>query len=248
MDELARKRQEGLWAYPLAWSNFAPMASAPPSVITSNRCKVCFGAGGTECGTCPTCKGTGASIPGAADPARIAKINADKENETGRARWRRDLDKFLLNAQRIANDIDELRHYEGNMLWQIRVHGDFREQHSYTAEQCLADLQSLRNRICPRTGRSRSAGVARRGTVFPRRGDIGERLKKARGARGLSQQKLAEELGVSREQLSRWECCVTTPMGSNLDKIRAFLEPDSKVSGTMRESARRSPIAKAKEI
>ena len=48
---------------------------------------------------------------------------------------------------------------------------------------------------------------------------LGEKLQLLRRSRGLSQEQLAAELGVSRQALSKWECSDSTP---DLDKLRAI--------------------------
>ena len=45
---------------------------------------------------------------------------------------------------------------------------------------------------------------------------LGQRLQKARKESGLSQEELAEQLGVSRQAVSKWENGVSDPSTSNL--------------------------------
>ena len=48
---------------------------------------------------------------------------------------------------------------------------------------------------------------------------LGEKLQLLRRSRGLSQERLAAELDVSRQAISKWECGDSTP---DLDKLRAI--------------------------
>ena len=45
---------------------------------------------------------------------------------------------------------------------------------------------------------------------------LGEKLKKLRKARGLSQEQLADQLNVSRQAISMWELGESTPDTDNL--------------------------------
>ena len=45
---------------------------------------------------------------------------------------------------------------------------------------------------------------------------LGEKLKKLRKARGLSQEQLADQLNVSRQAISKWELGESTPDTDNL--------------------------------
>ena len=45
---------------------------------------------------------------------------------------------------------------------------------------------------------------------------LGEKLKKLRKARGLSQEQLADRLNVSRQAISKWELGESTPDTDNL--------------------------------
>ena len=45
---------------------------------------------------------------------------------------------------------------------------------------------------------------------------LGERLKMYRRQKGLSQEKIAEMLGVSRQAVTKWELGQTTPSSDNL--------------------------------
>ena len=45
---------------------------------------------------------------------------------------------------------------------------------------------------------------------------LGERLKKYRAQTGMSQEKIAERLGVSRQAVTKWEAGQTTPSSDNL--------------------------------
>lgn len=46
--------------------------------------------------------------------------------------------------------------------------------------------------------------------------EFGEQLRKAREAKGMTQQSLAEQLYVTRQSVSRWECGLSDPSTTNL--------------------------------
>lgn len=52
---------------------------------------------------------------------------------------------------------------------------------------------------------------------------IGERIKRARLAKGLTQQDVADGIGVSLISVSNWEVDKTIPKGPNLQKLADFL-------------------------
>lgn len=54
--------------------------------------------------------------------------------------------------------------------------------------------------------------------------EFGEKLRKAREARGLTQQTLANELYVTRQAVSRWECGARFPDLMTAKKISEFLD------------------------
>lgn len=51
---------------------------------------------------------------------------------------------------------------------------------------------------------------------------LGEKLKKLRKARGLSQEQLADQLKVSRQAISKWELGESTPDTGNLVALRDY--------------------------
>lgn len=55
---------------------------------------------------------------------------------------------------------------------------------------------------------------------------IGERIKRARLAKGLTQQDVADGVGVSLISVSNWEVDKTIPKGANLAKLAEFLGVD----------------------
>ena len=55
-------------------------------------------------------------------------------------------------------------------------------------------------------------------------GEFGEQLRKAREAKGMTQQTLAEHLYVTRQAVSRWECGDRYPDLIMAKKLAAFLE------------------------
>ncbi len=52
---------------------------------------------------------------------------------------------------------------------------------------------------------------------------LGERIVNARNRKGLSQEKFAEQLGVSRQMVSRWELNMAVPRMSRMEKICELL-------------------------
>lgn len=53
---------------------------------------------------------------------------------------------------------------------------------------------------------------------------LGEQIKQAREAKNLSQEDLAEQLGVSRQAISKWENDSSIPHGANRDRLSQFLD------------------------
>lgn len=49
-------------------------------------------------------------------------------------------------------------------------------------------------------------------------------LAKFRKSAGLTQQQLAERVGVSRQQIQKWECGERTPKLKNIIKLAAALD------------------------
>lgn len=67
---------------------------------------------------------------------------------------------------------------------------------------------------------------------------IGAEIAAARRARGMSQQDLAEQLGVERKAISRWENGHTSNIGANLAKLGAALGwSDEKLAAVVRGAA-----------
>ena len=48
---------------------------------------------------------------------------------------------------------------------------------------------------------------------------IAKRMKRVRTERGLSQERLAEQLNVSRQTVSKWENGLAVPSGDNLNQL-----------------------------
>ncbi len=53
---------------------------------------------------------------------------------------------------------------------------------------------------------------------------LGEEIKQAREEKNLSQEDLAEQLGVSRQAVSKWENGIAFPQGINRDMLNKILE------------------------
>ena len=69
--------------------------------------------------------------------------------------------------------------------------------------------------------------------------EFGEQLRKAREAKGMTQQSLAEQLYVTRQSVSRWECGdrysdqVKRRRGSEINGIGRCIERDSCIAGVI---------------
>ena len=74
---------------------------------------------------------------------------------------------------------------------------------------------------------------------------IAERMKHLRTGRGLSQEKLAEQLNVSRQTISKWENGLAVPSGDNLNQLgKALGVPvDFLLNGERAMSAPAAPAA-----
>lgn len=57
---------------------------------------------------------------------------------------------------------------------------------------------------------------------------LGEQIRSAREAKNLSQEALAEYLGVSRQAVSKWENGTAVPQGANKAALIEILELDLK--------------------
>lgn len=62
---------------------------------------------------------------------------------------------------------------------------------------------------------------------------LGERLKKERKARGLSQESIADMMGVTRQAVTKWESDLSTPSSENLIALSSYFDIslDELVSG-----------------
>ena len=81
--------------------------------------------------------------------------------------------------------------------------------------------------------------------------EFGEQLRRAREERGMTQQSLAEQLYVTRQAVSRWECGDRYPDLLTTKKISQILEVslDDLVSGKeMEKVAERNPVIEKKGI
>lgn len=72
----------------------------------------------------------------------------------------------------------------------------------------------------------------------------GERIREARQAKGLTQQDLADALGVQRAAVSQWEKDQTSPTNDKLAKLSEMLSVDVQhlVTGTRRLPVARIPL------
>lgn len=80
---------------------------------------------------------------------------------------------------------------------------------------------------------------------------FGQKLQQLRKARGWSQEKLAQQLGVSRQAVSKWEVDAAQPDVQNVLQISSLFgvtadyllrEEEAAIPGTVRESAVQEPI------
>ena len=71
---------------------------------------------------------------------------------------------------------------------------------------------------------------------------LGTEIRRARERKGMSQERLAEELGVSRQAVSKWEMGQSTPTPRNLEGIEAALEmPSGVLAALLGEEEGRCP-------
>ena len=68
---------------------------------------------------------------------------------------------------------------------------------------------------------------------------MGERIREARRQKGLSQEEVARELGISRQAVTKWEGDQSVPSAGNLKKLAALLEttPGRLLNGDTGEKA-----------
>ena len=88
-------------------------------------------------------------------------------------------------------------------------------------------------------------------------GGVGERLRTARRATGLTQKQLASELGVESITVSRWERGVTTPSLPRLRQIAEITEttvsdlvraPDAATAQAVELAALRAELAETRAL
>lgn len=56
--------------------------------------------------------------------------------------------------------------------------------------------------------------------------NLSDQIRQARESRGLSQEALAEQLGLSRQAVSKWEMGASSPSPENLEALAEILEAD----------------------
>ena len=67
-------------------------------------------------------------------------------------------------------------------------------------------------------------------------------IRQAREEKGMSQERLAEELGVSRQAVSKWEMGQSVPTPRNLEGIEAALDlPAGTLAELLKEEEREPP-------
>ena len=70
--------------------------------------------------------------------------------------------------------------------------------------------------------------------------DMGEVIRRAREEKGISQEKLAEIVGVSRQAVSKWETGLAIPASENISRIEQALDLDP---GTLSAAPPEEPAA-----
>ena len=80
--------------------------------------------------------------------------------------------------------------------------------------------------------------------------NIGERICKLRNEKGVSQEKLSFELGVSRQTISRWERSEVSPTVENLESLSKFfgVNSDYFLSGEEVQTEIKEQLAVAEEV
>jgi transcriptional regulator with XRE-family HTH domain len=58
--------------------------------------------------------------------------------------------------------------------------------------------------------------------------NVGEMIRKARHAKGLTQKQLAEQMNISDKAISKWECGLGNPSASLILRLSGLLEIDAK--------------------
>lgn len=74
---------------------------------------------------------------------------------------------------------------------------------------------------------------------------IGDNIRKLRASRKLSQEYLAEQLGISRQAVSRWETGQTEPTARNLVELAGILSLycGADVPGSLRDGIQPIPAS-----
>lgn len=72
---------------------------------------------------------------------------------------------------------------------------------------------------------------------------LGEQIKQARERKNLSQEELAEYIGVSRQAISKWENDTSIPQGTNRELLSKILEFELELSTTETVSNRRMIVS-----
>ena len=76
---------------------------------------------------------------------------------------------------------------------------------------------------------------------------LGEQIRQARENRNLSQEELAEQLGVSRQAVSKWENDTSMPQGINRELLSKLLELELEL-GTSADRTEEKPVGKSKVV
>ena len=77
---------------------------------------------------------------------------------------------------------------------------------------------------------------------------LGQRITELRKQAGLSQYKLAQEMDVSRQAVSKWETDLSSPDASNLIRLAEILDTDIEYLTTGRRNYGRRPPVLIKSV
>ena len=72
--------------------------------------------------------------------------------------------------------------------------------------------------------------------------NLSEQIRQAREAKGLSQEALAEQLGLSRQAVSKWELGASCPSPENLKPERSFIRTSATAGGPSRHRNREASL------
>ena len=77
---------------------------------------------------------------------------------------------------------------------------------------------------------------------------LGEQIRRARENKNLSQEDLAEQLGVSRQAVSKWENDTSVPQGINRELLSKLLELELELGTSVNRMEEEKPVGKSKVV